>query len=168
MWYDKELIISSKEELKLMQDITDNLLFLSENIYLKNKEQISFKNLLEKYKNDNLIFDIKNDFIISWNKTLIDRLLKNLIENAKKYKIKDEKISIFVNKNSLEIQNKTDSNISKNEIKKLFDTFYKLETSRNTSWFWLGLSIVKKICDLHNLKIEIVVKNNNFCVIVKS
>ncbi len=167
MWYDKNLITSSYEELKLMQDITDNLLFLSENTYLKNKERISFKNLLEKHKNDDLLIEVKDDFIIYWNKTLIDRLLKNLIENAKKYWIKNEIISIFVNKDYFEIKNKIENNISQNEVKKIVDTFYKLELSRNTPWFWLGLSIVKKICELHNLKIEIIAKNYNFWVIVK-
>lgn len=160
--YDKELIKSSKEELKLMQNITDDLLLLSENNELKNKEKISFKDLLEKNKRNDLIIDIKDDFIIYWNKTLIDRLIKNLIENAIKYWSKNEKINIFLDKNLLKIKNKIENNISENELNKLFDTFYKLDNSRNSSWYWLGLSIVKKIAWLHNLKIKLSSKNMYF------
>lgn len=162
MWYDKDLIKSSKEELKLMQNITDDLLFLSENSSLKNKEKVSFSNLLQKYKDDDLIFKIKNDFTIYWNKTLIDRLLKNLIENARKYWTKNEKISIFLDTNSFSIKNKVDNIIPKNKLNKLFDTFYKLESPQNTTWYWLGLSIVKKIVWLHNLKIKLFFKNMYF------
>jgi two-component system, OmpR family, sensor histidine kinase CiaH len=47
--YDRNLISSSKEEIASMVDITDSLLFLSENNELKEKEKINTLELLEKY-----------------------------------------------------------------------------------------------------------------------
>jgi hypothetical protein len=40
--YDKSLVASSIEEINSMRDITDNLLFLSENTTLKDNEKVNF------------------------------------------------------------------------------------------------------------------------------
>ncbi len=156
--YDKSLVESSIEEINSMRDITDNLLFLSENTTLKDNEKISFLEIIQSFET-NINLDVKKDFIINWNKVLITRLLSNLLENAKKYKLSNSKIQVFIDKNTFKISNKIKKNIVLEDCSILFDTFYKLDNSRNTSWFWLGLSIVKKICDLHNLEINIKIKD---------
>ena len=50
--------------------------------------------------------------------------------------------------------------IAKEHLTKIFDRFYRVEESRTTndqveSSTGLGLSIVQKICDLHNAKIQV-------------
>ncbi len=152
--YDKSLVASSIEEINSMRDITDNLLFLSENTTLKDNEKISFLEIIQGLE-ININLDVKKDFVINGNKVLITRLLSNLLENAKKYKISNSKIQVFIDKNILKISNKVKKDFKIDDTCILFDTFYKLDNSRNTSWFGLGLSIVKKICDLHNLKVNI-------------
>ncbi len=154
LWYDKNLVVSSIEEINSMRDITDNLLFLSENTTLKNNEKVSFLEIIKDLE-ININLDVKKDFIINGNKVLVERLLTNLVENAKKYKISNSKIQIFMDKNTFKISNKIKKSIVLEDTSILFDTFYKLDNSRNTVWFWLGLSIVKKICDLHNLEVNI-------------
>lgn len=164
IWYDKKIINSSIEEVKNIKEITNNLLFLSESNVLVDKKIISLKNILENIHNDFITFDIKNDFQIFWNEVLIQRLVNNLVENALKYNIWNEKIKIFLDKNIFKIYNKTDLNISNNELEKLFDTFYK---ANNSSWnfgYGLWLSIVKKIATAHNLKIKIFIENWYFWV----
>ena len=164
IWYDKKIINSSIEEVKNIKEITNNLLFLSESNVLVDKKIISLKNILENIKNENIYTEIKNDFIIFWNEILIQRLVNNLVENALKYNIWNEKIKIFLDKNIFKIYNKTDLNINNNKLEKLFDTFYK---ATNSSWncgYWLWLSIVKKIAIAHNLKIKIFIENWYFWV----
>ena len=122
IWYDKKIINSSIEEVKNIKEITNNLLFLSESNILVDKKIISLKNILENIQNDFITFDIKNDFQIFWNEVLIQRLVNNLVENALKYNIWNEKIKIFLDKNIFKIYNKTDLKINNKELEKLFDT----------------------------------------------
>lgn len=163
--YDKELVKSSMEEIDNMKNITDSLLFLSENSSNFDIEKLSLYDLFKNYL-DKIELSIKTDFIFNWNKILFDRLIFNLIQNAEKYWITWEKIKVFIDKDIFKVENQINENISITDTSKLFEAFYKLDTSRNTSWFWLWLSIVKKIIDLHNFKIKIEIKDNLFSVVV--
>lgn len=165
--FDKELISSSKEEILYMQEIIDNLLFLSEKTILNKKDYISIKEIVEKYKKENINIKIDWDFILIWNSILLDTMIKNLVDNALKYTIWDEKILIKISKNSFEIKNKTSLDLNKSELDKLVDPFYQADNSRSWKWYWLWLSIVKKIAVLHNLNIIIKNINGYFIVIIK-
>ena len=86
----------------------------------------------------------------------IERVLTNLITNA--YKYVNEKgmirMTSIIKENKLRIQiyNSCDS-ISEEELEKIWVSFYKIDQSRNRettlSSTGLGLSIVKKLMDLH-------------------
>lgn len=167
MWYDKDLVLSSHEELENMKNITDNLLFLSENRELTDIENINFLELFEKYDKTDLSIIKKKDFFVSWNRVLLDSLVRNLLDNARKYKLEDTKIDIIIDKNTIIFSNKTSEKIQEKNTSKLFDAFYKLDNSRNSPWFWLGLSIVKKIADLHKFKVQIEIKDDNFKRIIE-
>jgi signal transduction histidine kinase len=45
--------------------------------------------------------------------------------------------------------------IKANEIEKIFDRFYKSDVSRNSQWFWIWLSLVKKIANIYKWKIDV-------------
>lgn len=165
--YDEDLVKSSQEEIENMKNITDSLLFLSENRSLTDIENLSFSSLLEKYDKNDLNIILKNDFAIYWNKTMFESLVRNLLDNARKYRKKDTKIDIIIDKKTFIISNKLETKIDIKDSTKLFDAFYKLDNSRNTSWYWLGLSIVKKIADLHKLKLEIEIKDEDFILIIE-
>ena len=167
MWYDKDLVLSSYEELENMKNITDNLLFLSENRELTDIENINFLELFDKYDKSDLNIIKKKDFLISWNRVLLDSLVRNLLDNARKYKKIDTKIDIFIDKHIIIFSNKTSERIQEKNTSKLFDAFYKLDNSRNSPWFWLGLSIVKKISLLNKLKLKIEIKDDNFKFIIE-
>jgi signal transduction histidine kinase len=62
--YDEDLVKSSQEEIENMKNITDSLLFLSENRSLTDIENLSFSSLLEKYDKKDLNIILKNDFAI--------------------------------------------------------------------------------------------------------
>jgi len=86
------------------------------------------------------------------------RVLDNFLTNALKYAYKPSKVLIEANKveNKVKItvKNKGD-NISEDEIYKIFDKFYKIDKSRKDSLngSGIGLSIAKKIMELHEGKI---------------
>jgi signal transduction histidine kinase len=90
---------------------------------------------------------------------LIQRVLDNLIDNALRYTPEGGRISISLQSDSDNIVVKvadTGQGIPKEEITHIFDRFYRLEKPRTTSNqnAGLGLSIVKRIIDLHGSDIK--------------
>lgn len=91
------------------------------------------------------------------NEEIMSHLWINLINNAIKYTKKGGTISI-----NLKTTPKTiifsviDSGIgiSKDEIKNIFNKFYQVDKSKNTSGLGLGLTIVNRIVQLVKGKIE--------------
>ncbi len=163
--YDKDLVYSSLSEINILKDIVDNLLFLSENNTKIQKEKLCLSDFLDKY-NDLEIID-KNDFCFIWNKSLIDRFISNIIWNAYKYKKTNSKIKVVLDKNICVFENQIDKMPNIENTKILFDSFYRLRENIDKDWYWLWLSIVKKISDLHNFYIKIDIKNNTFSFILK-
>jgi signal transduction histidine kinase len=88
---EKELFSSTKEEISSMQHIIDGLLFLSEIGVKKQKEEVDLEKFFSHFKEQ---FNEKERIIIEVKKTpikikafpfLLERLTKNLLENAFKY-----------------------------------------------------------------------------------
>ncbi len=82
------------------------------------------------------------------------RVFENLIMNAIRYSIKPGEIKINLYKervfSMVSISNKSEE-ISKDNLRKLFDRFYRLDKSRtaSTGGSGLGLAIAKSIVELH-------------------
>lgn len=82
------------------------------------------------------------------------RVFENLIMNAIRYSIKPGEIKINLYKERVfsivSISNKSEE-ISKEDLKKLFDRFYRLDKSRtaSTGGSGLGLAIAKSIVEMH-------------------
>jgi len=82
----------------------------------------------------------------------IQVVFRNLIDNALKYSQKDIDISITQQKGEVIVSFKdTGSGISDEDLKNVFEPFYRADRSRSrrTGGFGLGLSICKKIIDAH-------------------
>ena len=95
------------------------------------------------------------------NPNLLYQVWINLIDNAIKFSPKGETIEIKLYEEQRDIIFSIKDNgigISKEEQKRIFDKFYKSDKSRNTDGNGLGLSIVKRIIDIH--KGEILLKSN--------
>jgi len=105
----------------------------------------------DRYQNREII--IKGEpYIITADDTLIEIVLKNLIENAIKYS--DDEILVKIDKNRISVSDKG-VGISSDEIDKITKKFYR---SSKHSWdnsMGLGLSIVTSILTLHKSKLEI-------------
>ncbi|WEV71106.1 HAMP domain-containing sensor histidine kinase [Lactobacillus sp. ESL0785] len=88
------------------------------------------------------------------------RVYNNLITNALKYGTGATQIKLIANLvNDTEVELRVENNgakIPQASLKKIFERFYRVETSRNTKTggTGLGLSITKSIIDLHHGKIR--------------
>ena len=107
--------------------------------------------LEDKYQNREIIIKGQSH-IINADCTLLEIVLKNLIENAIKYS--DDEIVVEIEKEKISVIDKG-LGVSKDEIDKITKKFYR---SSKHSWdnsMGLGLSIVTSILTLHKSKLEI-------------
>jgi signal transduction histidine kinase len=95
---------------------------------------------------------IKEDMTLKVDETLFSIVVVNLIENALKYSQND--ILIAVEKESLKVID-SGIGISKEDIAKITDKFYRVSNNSWNNSLGLGLSIVTNILKLHNFKLEI-------------
>jgi two-component system phosphate regulon sensor histidine kinase PhoR len=136
---------------------------------LIDKTKFELKPILDLVK-DNIIlrYDTEIDIDIIVTKTLILKadefhvynILFNLVDNAVKYSGLSPKIEIVVTEinQQLSIQIKDNGcGIPTKDLPFVFDKFYRVSRQdiKNIEGFGIGLSYVKKICDLHRWKITI-------------
>ena len=95
------------------------------------------------------------DLVIDADAKMIVRMLNNLISNALKYGHGATEINLIANRvNNKFVELRVENNgeqIPKKSLQKIFDRFYRVESSRNlkTGGTGLGLAITKSIVDLH-------------------
>ncbi|GAA0785416.1 sensor histidine kinase [Hathewaya limosa] len=101
----------------------------------------------DKMKKSNIMLEVDGD--------KISRVFENILSNAIKYSSPKEKIEINIEDDEkyciVSISNKC-YDISKDELDKLFNRFYRSDKSRNSSTggSGLGLAIAKSIVEAHN------------------
>ena len=122
------------------------------------------KSTLEDYKilfdnkNIKLFINIEENIKVYANEALIMRMIDNLLSNALKYAQTEVKVCLAKrNRIILEV---ADDGIGINDAEKkhIWDRFYKVDKSRTTTEdnsSGLGLSITKKIVELHDGKIAV-------------
>lgn len=161
-----DIIIYESDRLsKLCKD----LLRLSE---LENSDEITIKEkflldeqireavvlLQHSWEDKNIDIDLDLDEIsISGDKALMYHVWINVISNAIKYTNKNGKIQILLKQSNWITVTITDNGMgmSEEESKKVFTRFYKTDKSRNSPGSGLGLSIAKKIVELHKGTIQV-------------
>ncbi|WP_415406371.1 sensor histidine kinase [Sulfurovum sp. CS9] len=112
--------------------------------------------LEEQYKNREIL--IKGEsHVVEADRTLMEVVLKNLIENALKYS-KDE-VLVEIEGSRISVSDKG-VGISDKDIDKVTKKFYRSGTHNWDNSMGLGLSIVKTILALHQSKLDIKSKEN--------
>lgn len=98
-----------------------------------------------------------DEIAISGDKALMYHVWINVISNAIKYTNKRGNIQISLKQGDWITATVTDNGIgmSEEEAKKVFARFYKADKSRASSGSGLGLSIAKKIVELHKGTIQV-------------
>lgn len=175
---DKEKYITViNGEIERLSTLTKQLLLLSsldqnEDIMKKKSFNIAeqLKELVRQYqwavgeKGIMLSYSLP-DFEIVGDPLLLNTVWDNLLTNAIKYNKENGSIDIAIaKKDSSIIVTFQDKGIglSENEIDRIFDRFYRVDTSRTHSveGSGLGLSIVSSIIKLHNGKIDVISEEN--------
>jgi signal transduction histidine kinase len=129
----------------------------------ENKQQINFSNVDINKLLEDIIEDIKDSYDreiiiekyplkIKADEMLMEIVFKNLIENAIKYS--KDKIVIKVGKNFVSIID-NGVGIKKEDINKITDKFYRVNSNHWDNSLGLGLSIVSNILKLHNFRLVI-------------
>ena len=159
--YDKALQMKALAEdlfeYTTLRSSTNNKLVLTPLHVNSMLEQVAAGFELEAEKK-NIAFNVvtrPRDLVIDADAKMIVRMLNNLISNALKYGRGATEINLIANKvNNEFVELRVENNgeqIPKKSLQKIFDRFYRVESSRNlkTGGTGLGLAITKSIVDLH-------------------
>lgn len=165
-----------------MRELVQELLKLTEkeNSLVKyKKESINLTELINniinelKYfieeKNINLKISLEDSILIEGDSNLLKKAFTNIIKNAITYTPNGNEILINGVDGKILIEN-TGVTIEEEELKKVFEAFYRIDKSRNrkTGGTGLGLYIVKTIFDKHeNIEYFIESKENSVVFIVE-
>ncbi len=131
------------------------------------KERINLSNvvlqLLEDYKplleskNLNLIYNVEKDIRIQGNKIMLERVFLNILMNAIKFTKTNIEVSLIRDDKTAVLKIRDDGvGISEENKKFIWERFFQVNNSRNkveNKGIGLGLSMVKKIVDLHSATI---------------
>ena len=133
------------------------------------KEKINLSNivlqLLEDYKplleskNLNLIYNVEKDIRIQGNKIMLERVFLNILMNAVKFTKTNIEISLTREDKTAVLKIRDNGiGISEENKKFIWERFFQVNDSRNkeeNKGSGLGLSMVKKIVDLHSATIDL-------------
>ena len=163
-------ILQIDKETKRMQNLVNDMLKLSTLENETNFERIEIDlnkiafEIVDSLKNEiskkGIEVIIEGKAIYSANYNHMFELEKNLIENAVRYNCDNGKININIKdqgqKVVFEVRD-TGIGIAKEDQKRIFERFYRVEKSRSrqTGGTGLGLAIVKHICILYGADIKI-------------
>lgn len=169
----KRVIRSNLEDIDSLQSLSNNLLSLVN--FQSNGHNLVFKKIeiaevlknayrkilpLAKEKNIKIRIEFKKQTILA-HKESLEEMVFIFLDNAIKYTPQDGEVVVTtkVSKRSLVIKIKdTGIGISKEDIPHIFDRFYRVDQSRskeNMPGFGLGLSLTKRIIEIHKGTVEV-------------
>lgn len=148
----------------LINELFDVARFNSEKIVLE-KEELNLNLMLEQIIDDfyPTLRELNKSIKLNYNEPIsingdsdkLSRVFNNLIKNAISYSKEESEIVINLKKDNnnaiVEVINKG-KQISKEKLSKIFEKFYRLDSTRTsrTGGSGLGLAIAKDIVELHN------------------
>ena len=174
----KSILNSSLNEIIIIEKTINDLLFLAKNekdILIDSQEDIYFDEIIDESINEVKSFaklnQIEINFILEDTieykgySNLLKIALKNVLKNAIQFSHKNSQIIVKSYKKGSFFEISVQDfgiGIEKNEQIKIFEKFYRTDKSRNknSGGTGLGMSILKKIVDIHKGKINIHSKEN--------
>ena len=175
--YRQSLEVITREASRL-ERITLNLLKLAQTSY--NDQGL----VVERFRLDELLLEIKKDvnennpgnkvhldfshaqeeerLYLTGSRSLIKIALTNIVENASKFSAnKDVDMGLYDSGQEIVVRI-TDRGVGipENELKYIYDPFFRASNVRNIKGFGIGLPLAYKIMSLHNGRIEVQSKEN--------
>lgn len=182
----KNALNNSLNELTLIEQTINDLLFLAKNekdLILDKQENFYFDELIDESINEIKSFaklhQVEINFVLEDSiefkgfPNLLKIALKNTLKNAIQFSHKNSQVIVksYINDGIFNISIQDFGiGIPLNEQEKIFEKFYRTDKSRNknSGGTGLGMSILKKIIDIHKGIIEIKSKENIGTTIILS
>lgn len=177
---ENEWIADIKKQVQQLTELTNDLVFLSRMEESENtlpmidfpfsevitETATSFHAVAQKQEK-NLQYHIPPLLSLHGNEKSIRQLISILLDNAIKYSPVNGDIALSVEEQNnfvyITVTNATNQNLEKEQLKLLFDRFYRVDSSRNskTGGHGIGLSIAQAIVEAHGGKIHASAPNEN-------
>ncbi len=176
----RSTLTSIQEESHKLEAIIENLLFLSrldakktsigwKNVALDELVMGVYEEFSPQAKEQGIQFSLSrvDEAFVRGDEGLLKRLLVNLVQNALKYTKEGGKVDIMLEdessarggaeRESVLIVSDTGIGIPRIDLPHIFDQFYRVDKSRSgkTGGSGLGLTIVKKILDIHHGRVVV-------------
>ncbi len=159
---DKDIGNKLTEDINEMEKMLNEYLQFTSSSYLEKDQKFNLseliQNTIKKYNNKNIFATVPTNININGRKSLIERCMNNLIDNAIKY---GDKVKVDLSKSTNNLFIKIEDNgpgIPEKEYDNVFKPFYKIDKGRadSKSSVGLGLSIASDIIRSHggNIKLE--------------
>lgn len=146
-----QLTVLEGEDVKL--DLSEFSLIEQLNRVIETQDNLALS------KNIEIEFDHpKSDIIIIGDESRLEQVWINLVNNAIKYTNENGVVTVSVKRTSKDVEvsiEDTGVGMSKEAISHIFERFYRQDKSRSVEGNGLGLSIVKRIVDLHHGVIDV-------------
>ena len=161
----EELLGSNLEELERMTSIVNDMLFLSHAHAGEHASQLTKVSLREEtlktaeyvepsFAEKQLSLDVEGDVTAHIDRRLFHRSLANLLENSARHSPPNSTVTVRLSDKGhqacVEVSNTGDP-IAPEHLRRLFERFYRVDTSRARSdaHHGLGLSIVRAVAIMH-------------------
>ncbi|HEQ7878771.1 TPA: HAMP domain-containing histidine kinase [Streptococcus pyogenes] len=166
-----------RDVLEGQAQLVQSILSLSkiETLASQNQELFSLKSSLEEemevflvlseLKHLKVIINLEEQFVKA-NKVYLLKAIKNIIDNAFHYTKPGGQVMIQLKDNQLVIKNEAETLLTQQQMKQLFQPFYRPDYSRNRKdgGTGLGLFITHQILDQHHLAYRFVVLDQRWMV----
>ena len=167
-----EWIEDTQKQVSNMRDLVNNLIYLSrmdeEGAHLQ-KEDLNFSELvteqaesfqgMAEFMGKSFRLAVRRDIRLTGDRDALKRLISQLCENAVKYAPEEDTIELSLNQEGhtvrLVSENGLTEPLSPENLKHLFDRFYRpdLSRSRESGGYGIGLSMARAIMERHDGRI---------------
>ncbi len=114
--------------------------------------QSAAHSLMQKFPDRNVVVKASEKVVIHADRTMMEMVVVNLIDNALKYSEGDVEVTFDFEKISITDRGE---GIAESEIEEITKKFYRIEKHTWDNSMGLGLAIVKYILRLHNIELKI-------------
>ena len=114
-------------------------------------------------KDQEISVNVESSVSIKGDRDLLFQALANLLDNAIKYSPEASTIHATLGRGSFTLCD-SGQGITESDRDKVFQRFYRADTSRSTAGSGLGLSLVQAVATVHKMKIELSDNKPGLCV----